>query len=357
MRTNRFEKGTRMTVHQQTNLIPGVAETVNPKGEGAREIRAAVKSDVTVLISGPTGSGKSTLARQIHEASNRRAGPFVTINLATLHENTLESELFGHERGAFTGADTKKRGKLELAANGTLFLDEVAELSLKLQARLLEFLQSKTIVPMGGLNALRVNTRIIAATHQNLERLVAAGKFREDLFHRLRVLTVELPALSALAEGFGDVVHRCLEEICAQHSKPIHRIDENVAEILEQYAWPGNFRELRHVLETAVLFCEGESLSESDLPEWFRKKVGISASEPTPESGSVLDRVDFALLYDYSATMAAFERAYLRRALTQFRGRLSQTARKLKMNKTTLLRRIRAYDLGRELRIGREFQG
>jgi DNA-binding NtrC family response regulator len=312
------------------------------KNEMSRDsVGVACGSDCTVLITGPTGSGKSRLARLIHESSRRAAKPFVTVNLATLHEGTLESELFGHERGAFTGADQRRLGRLEAANGGTVFLDEVGELTPRLQARLLEFLQSRTISPVGGNRELRLDVRVIAATHRKLRKCVADGTFREDLFHRLRVATIELLPLRARAEEFDALLHVCLSEACEAAGKPVLRLAEDAALKLEAHGWPGNLRELRNVLEYAVLACDGTEIRATDLPPWFGEE---DAAEPSVAPG-VLGVAEVSLGLDFERTLADFEREYLRRALHRFRGRVNLTARRIGMNKTTLIRRMRAYDL------------
>lgn len=311
------------------------------KTPNTRAFQLACEGESTVLLTGATGTGKTSLARQIHDRSRRRDKPFVVINLATLHEGTLESELFGRERGAYTGADFKRVGKLELAQGGTVFLDEVGELPVRLQARLLEFLQSRTLTPMGSNREVRLDVRIIAATHQPLEKKVRDGSFREDLFHRLRVIELNLPSLSALSEQFGEILHSVLSDVCRMTGKTVHRIAPEVADRFEAYSWPGNFRELRNVLEFAVQVCCDHQILLTDLPEWF---VRSPAGGSKATGAAMLGVIEFELGSDFYACMTAMEREYLRRALARFGGRLNLTARKIGMNKTTLLRRVR--DLG-----------
>jgi DNA-binding NtrC family response regulator len=295
--------------------------------ESKRVIHLACQGDSTVLLTGPTGTGKSTLAREIHERSARRNKPFIVINLATLHEGTLESELFGRERGAYTGADFKRVGKIEL--------DEIAELPLHLQARLLEFMQSRTIAPMGSNRQVKLDVRIIAATHQPLAKRVREGKFREDLFHRLRVLEVNCPGLASLSDQFGEIVHSILTELSSELSKEIHRIHPEVANRLEAYPWPGNYRELRNVLEFAIQSCSGSEILLQDLPAWFVESKSVPLDAP------LLGVAEFRMGSNYYAFKAEAERTYLLTALTQFGGSLSLTARKVGMNKTTLIRKVR----------------
>jgi two-component system response regulator AtoC len=304
-------------------------------------IAIATRSDSTVLLVGPTGSGKTRLAKQIHEAGPRKLRPFVTVNLASLHEGTIESELFGHERGAFTGADSKRVGRLEAASGGTVFLDEIGELSLRLQARLLEFLQSRTITPVGGNREVSLDVRVIVATHRNLSELIKKGLFREDLFHRIRVITIDLKPISEREEEFDELVHKCLEEVCILTKRKIFRLSEPVVERLECHTWPGNFRELRNVLEYAVLSSQNEEVVLDDLPHWFVQQSLCSS----PEEARSLGTTEFTLSLDYQKAITGFEKEYLNRALARFRGRVNQTARQIGMNKTTLIRRMRVYGL------------
>lgn len=309
-----------------------------------RLFKIAARTQANVLISGPTGSGKTHLARKIHEQSDRRSKPFVSVNLATLYEGTIESELFGHERGAFTGADQKRVGRLESGQGGTVFLDEIGELPPRLQARLLEFLQSRVVTPVGSNREIKLDVRVIAATHKNLFDAVKRGDFREDLFHRLRVIAVELKPLKDRRDEFDEIVHSCLSEVCASSKRLIHRISEGAARKIEEYDWPGNFRELRNVFEYAVLTSEGNEIDESDLPPWLVEKKG---TEKEDSSGyRLLEVAEFPMTLNYQDSLSRFEKKYLELVLKRFRGRINQTARQIGLNKTTLIRRVRAYGLG-----------
>jgi transcriptional regulator with GAF, ATPase, and Fis domain len=235
-----------------------------------RGLELACRSEAAVLITGETGTGKSTLAERIHRESARSTSSLVVVNLASLHEATIEATLFGHERGAFTGADRNRTGRFELAEGGTLFLDEIAELSLPLQARLLEFLQTKSFTPLGSTRERRIDVRVICATNRKLENEVRAGKFREDLYHRIRVLHLDLPALADLeGQDFSEAIHRALRSVCTKTGIEIRRLTKEVAELFECYPWPGNFRELENVLEVSVLSARNFELALEDLPRWF----------------------------------------------------------------------------------------
>jgi DNA-binding NtrC family response regulator len=305
----------------------------------------ASNSESTVLITGETGTGKTFLAKQIHDRSKRKGKPFVTVNLASLHEGTLESELFGHERGAFTGAEQKRVGRLELAQGGTVFLDEVGELSPRLQARLLEFLQNRKIAPVGSARDLRLDVRVIAATHRNLAEAVTRGQFREDLFHRLRVVAIPLKSLRERQGEFDSILHFCLKELCEQSGKSILKLSPAVAEHLEAYHWPGNVRELRNVLEYAVLASEDGEIQIKNLPAWLLLDQQ-SLIVPTSNDFPTLGTFEVPLTLDYRGTFERFEKEYLQRALSRNGGRVNRTARQIGINKTTLIRRIRAYRLG-----------
>ena len=311
-------------------------------------VNIACRSESTVLLTGPTGSGKTSLALKIHEQGKRRLKPFICVNLATLHEGTLESELFGHERGAFTGAEQKRVGRLELAQGGTVFLDEVGELSPRLQARLLEFLQSKTISPVGSNREMRLDVRVIAATHKDLVAAVKRGEFRADLFHRLRVLNIPLRPLCERGDEFDSIVHSCLEDLCRISGRSILRLSEEVVFRLEAYSWPGNMRELRNVLEFAVLSSDEPQINLKDLPAWFLR-CASEGSESEADVKSVLGVAEIPFSLDYQGTLSSFEKEYLERALKYFRGRINQTARGIGLNKTTLIRRIRAYGIKLDL--------
>lgn len=310
------------------------------------KIRLAKQSDLNVLILGPTGTGKSTLAREIHLGSQRSTGPWIHINLATLHEETLESELFGHDKGAFTGAVVKKVGLLEQAEGGTVFLDEIAELPLKYQARLLEFFQNKTVTRLGSVIPTAINARVICATNRNLKREVNAKRFREDLFFRLQGIAIELTPLVESAYDFGELIHSIVETWSRRMGKNIRSIAKDVAETLEHHSWPGNFRELESILQYAIAHSTNAILTLSDLPESFLiKKNQDSASDENGINMAELGTYEIPFSLDYHQTIAEFEKEFLKRAFRRFRGRLNLTSRQIGLSKATLSRRLFAYGI------------
>src|SRR5262249_55535036 len=223
-------------------------------------------SSATVLIQGESGTGKELAARAIHERSSRRKGPFVAVNCAALPENLLESELFGCERGAFTGAAGRKEGRFELADGGTLFLDEVADLSAVTQPKILRVLQEGEFERVGGTKTLRVDVRIVTATNQDLAALVRERRFREDLFYRLNVITINLPPLRERREDISPLAAHYLNVYAAKNNRPLRSFSEEAMRRLEGYSWPGNIRELVNVVERAVVLARGDTVEVTDLP-------------------------------------------------------------------------------------------
>jgi NtrC-family two-component system response regulator AlgB len=286
----------------------------------------AAASDVTVLITGESGTVKNVLAHAIHGWSARRNGPFVTIPCTALAEHLLESELFGHVRGAFTGALRDKRGRLEAAAGGTVFLDEVGDLAAELQAKLLRFLEERCFERVGGSNTLTIDTRIVAATNRDLEAEVAAGRFRQDLFFRLNVVALELPPLRARASDVLPLVTHLLETLAARHRRRPPTLDAEAAAALTGYAWPGNVRELVNVLERALVLSPGDVLTPSVLPDRL-----LVPATPPPQPGAPL-------------SLDELERAHVQEVL-RTSTTLEEAAARLGINPTTLWRKRRRWGL------------
>jgi DNA-binding NtrC family response regulator len=301
--------------------VVSVAEKIAPK-------------PVTVLVTGESGTGKEVLARYLHEHSDRRSGPFVAVNLPAIPSELVESTLFGHEKGSFTGAVRQVYGKFELANGGTLFLDELAELKMDVQAKLLRALQEREIERVGSARPIPVDLRVICATNRNLEKLVADGKFREDLYWRLKVVPIELPALRDRREDIRDLAQHFLARFGAAYGRHVQALSEGAAAILERYEWPGNIRELENLIERLVVICDQPVIDESDLPLELSVGAGLSR-EAERES-------------NYAAAMAAFERGYLRRVLAQNAWNRRRAAEQLGIGYSTLKAKLRLHGLGPE---------
>ena len=264
-RLNEENRYLRQQIDIQYNFGEIVGESA-PMVELFEKIKKVAPADSSVLICGESGTGKELVARAIHSQSRRKDGPFVKVNCGALAEGVLESELFGHEKGAFTGAIRKKKGKFELAHRGSIFLDEIGDVSLSTQAKLLRVLQEKELDRVGGEEAVKVDVRVITATNKDLPKMIKGGGFREDLFYRLNVIPIELPPLRDKKEDIPDLVGHFLEKKCAQLSRKALNIGPKAMEILVDYYWPGNVRELENVLERAIVLCDGDQIGVNDLP-------------------------------------------------------------------------------------------
>jgi two-component system NtrC family response regulator len=303
-----------------------------PMQEVFETIRKVAAANATVLLEGESGTGKELAAKSIHFNSPRRNRPFVAVNCSALSENLLESELFGHEKGAFTGAVTKKKGRFELADGGTLFLDEIGELSQNLQVKLLRVLQERTFERVGGVKPVTVDIRIIAATNKQLKREVEKGRFREDLYYRLNVIHITLPPLRKRIEDIRLLVDHFIKKCSGEGNRPtpVSGIAAEVEKVFHEYAWPGNVRELENVIERAMILCAGDVITVSDLPKDFRRSV-----RPTDHlEGIPLD----ANLYD---TLALVERRMIERALKMADGVQAHAADLLGIGKSGLNQKIK----------------
>jgi two-component system, NtrC family, response regulator AtoC len=291
--------------------------------------RVAPAENTTVLIEGETGTGKGVIARLIHRLSPRARQPFVNVTCTSLAETIMESELFGHEKGAFTDARTMKRGLVELADHGTLFLDEIGELSPRLQGKLLQFIEDRTFRRVGGTRDLSVDTRLVTATNRDLEADVSAGKFRPDLFYRLRVVPLYLPALRERSSDVPDLARHFLAQYSRDLGKKVRRIDPDALELLRSYAWPGNVRELRNVIERSVLLADGDALTAAALPPEVRqpRRTGDTAIDMGPDG---LD-------------IEALERTLLREALRRAEGNRTTAGRLLGLSRHQIRNRLKKY--------------
>lgn len=246
--------------------FPGVLGASPRMKEIVRLLELVAPSEATVLLLGETGTGKELVAQAIHLNSPRRQGPFIVVNCAALPETLLESELFGHEKGAFTGATAKKEGRFLLAHQGTLFLDEIGELQTSTQAKILRVLQNREFEPLGSNRTVKVDVRIIAATNRNLESMVQQGTFRDDLYYRLQVFPLTLPPLRDRLEDLPLLAEFFLNQFRAKYHHRVKALDPEVLQVFRRYSWPGNIRELENTLERGIILCQGETLGLADLP-------------------------------------------------------------------------------------------
>lgn len=290
--------------------------------------------DTTLLLLGESGTGKELLARAIHHASSRRDGPFVAVGTGALPDTLVDSELFGHRRGAFTGADKDRPGKFELADGGTIFLDEIGELKPELQVKLLRVLQEREIDPLGGRDPVQVDVRVIAATHRNLEEMVADGSFREDLYYRLAVVPLTLPPLRERPEDVGPLALHFLGRLATAQGRPSPEIDPGVLERLADHLWPGNVRELSNVMERALALHPEGPIGVDDLPPHLR---GVAK----PRQGQL-----YGSLPEGGLDLSALEREIISRALVKHEGNRSATARYLGITRNTLNYRVDKFELG-----------
>lgn len=299
-------------------------------------VKKISETDVNVIIEGETGTGKELIARSVHANSQRFGKPFVPIDCASLPENLLESELFGYEKGAFTGADSTRPGLLEHADGGSLFLDEVGELPLNLQPKLLRVLQERQFRRVGGRNLIDVDLRIISASDRNLEEAVRNGQFREELFYRLNVVVIKLPPLRQRSGDIPLLAEHFLNEFSYLTKKPIRKISEEALRLLENYHWPGNVRELQNVIERAVSLSEGELIKPEDLPTHIREKKGIRLGFSSEES---------PFKHTKELMIESFEKEYLISLLKKHHFNISQVAKEAQIDRRTVHRLINKYDI------------
>ncbi len=304
-------------------------------------IHKLADSNLTVLVQGETGTGKEPAARALHEESSRRDGPFVAVDCGALPENLLESELFGHERGAFSGADRRKPGQFELATGGTLFLDEIGNLSLALQAKLLRVLQERQVRPVGAVKAFAVDARIIAATNTPLEGAAKSGHFRQDLYYRLAECTLQLPPLRNRREDIAPLAQRFREEACREFQKPVTALSEKALALLEAHTWPGNVRELRNALRQGVLLTPDSTIHG----EQIRALLGAPGSleAPGPLEVPLLPGMPLRRIVEGAAEQV--EKQVISNVLRSTRGNKSQAAKALDVDYKTLRLKIKKYSL------------
>jgi two-component system, NtrC family, response regulator AtoC len=292
-------------------------------------VQQVAPTRATVLIGGESGTGKELIAKAVHQLSPRAKQPMVSVHCAALSPTLLESELFGHERGAFTGAHERRVGRFEQAQGGTLFLDEIGEIDTTLQVKLLRFLGERTFERVGSNKTLTADVRLIAATNKNLEDLVKAGKFREDLFFRLRVVEINLPPLRERTGDIPLLAQKFLREFAAENQKPVNDFTADALQLLLNHSWPGNVRELRTAIEHAVVLCRGERISARDLP-------------PSVRSGRAAEA---QLFQRNDLTVKEAEKQLIVRALKETNGNRTRAAKKIGMSRRTFHRKLHEFHL------------
>ncbi|MBS0169933.1 MAG: sigma-54-dependent Fis family transcriptional regulator [Nitrospira sp.] len=314
--------------HEEFSGMLGTSASIHRIYEAIRKVST---NDAPILITGESGTGKELTARAIHERGLRRQGPFIPINCGAIPESLLESELFGYERGAFTGAVGQKKGKVEFAQGGTLFLDEVGELPNTLQVKLLRFLQDHTFERVGGHQPIEMNVRIIAATNVNLKEAIEKGTFREDLYYRLGVVHINLPPLRERGEDVSLIAMACLRQAATRYHKRLYGFTREAQDALQAYAWPGNVRELSNRVGRAVVMAEGTHVTPSDLD--------LPRHTTRHEDGSISLKVN----------QQRIETDLILKAFTLSQGNLSRAAQELGISRSTLYRRLRQYGMERSL--------
>jgi len=298
------------------------------------QVAMAAPTNGRVLIYGENGTGKELVARTVHQLSRRRSGPFIEVNCAAIPEELIESELFGHVRGAFTGAVSDRRGKFEAADGGTLFLDEIGDMSVKTQAKVLRVLQEQTLEPIGGTQRIKVDTRVIAATNKDLQGEIRAGHFREDLYFRLNVIPIFVPPLRERQEDIPLLADHFMAEFAREYGRRAKRFEPGARIALQQYPWPGNVRELRNVIERLMIMAPGDAISAADLgfldPSGLTRPIGDTPAAERMTLHEARDR---------------FERELILRTLAEQQGNMSRTAEVLGVERSNLYRKMKAFGI------------
>ena len=296
-------------------------------------VKRSIPINTTVLILGESGTGKELIARHIHFSGPRKGKPFIVVNCAAMPDALVESELFGHEKGAFTGAEASRPGKFEVANGGTLFLDEIGDMRLDSQAKLLRVLQDGVVERVGSSQTRKVDVRVVAATNRDLRKQVDAGEFREDLYFRLDVLTVKLPALRNRLQDLPLLVQHFREKISAKHGRQVAQVGPDVIEAFRRYRWPGNVRELENTLEQIFILCDGPVITEKDLPEKLRERTPETGAFVLPPGGVVLEDL---------------EQSFIRQALERSGGSIKDAAELLGLTYKTLQYRLKKHEIDRK---------
>ena len=331
--------------------LPNGSEFIGETNEMKRIfsiIDKLARVDTAVLIRGESGTGKELVASSLHFSGPRKDNRFVTLNCSAIPETLIESEFFGHEKGSFTGADSRKIGKFQYADGGTLFLDEIGDVSPAMQVKLLRVLQDKRFTPIGSNREIEVNVRIVAATHRNLEEMIKTGKFREDLFYRLNVLPIQLPPLRDRKKDLPALTRYFIDSFNLKHLKQITGLTSQAEAVLNEYEWPGNIRELENVIEHAFVIESENQIYPDSFPDVLLRKSKFytpPTTENEEEDSDVSPPPQLIPQLDFQANKEAFERQFLESALKTFKGRINQTALHANIPKKTLLRKLQKYGI------------
>ncbi|GAB4333420.1 MAG: sigma-54 dependent transcriptional regulator [Desulfobulbaceae bacterium] len=342
---SQFERGMSRTVQPKLSDFESSSEAMQIF---INDVKQVAPSDSTLLILGETGVGKEHLAKAIHAESLRAGGPFIALNTAALPEQLLESELFGHVRGSFTGATRSRRGAFEQAHGGTIFLDEIGEMPLHLQTKLLRVLQDYEVRPVGSDMTIWVDVRVIAATNRDLENEVASGNFRKDLFYRLSVMTLTIPPLRERRDDIAALARRFLNYFRYKIGRDITHITEETLHALYSYDWPGNVRELMNVIERAILISKGREITLQDLPSVFHR--GIAIADGRPENIDVIPDTwrNMTLPEVSGEILSQVEKLYLHMVLTETAGRIKTAAKRAGIHQRALYNKMKKYGLRKE---------
>jgi len=321
---------------EQKNIFDNIIGQSDPMRKIFGIVEKVANSNTTIMITGETGTGKGLIARAIHESSDRRDNSFIQINCGAISEGLLESELFGHVKGAFTGAIANKPGKFELAQGGSIFLDEIGDMSTDLQVKVLRVLEENEFEPVGGSKTIKANVRVVAATHRDLEEEVQKENFREDLFYRLYVIPMVLPPLKEKKSDIPLLVSHFLNLFCREKKKDIITISDETLEIFMYYSWPGNVRELKNLIERLVVLSESAEITPKDLP---KKLTTIKQPEILPEIDAPGEGVDF------NTAVTKYEKTLIINALEKTNWIKNKAADFLQIKRTTLVEKIKRHKI------------
>jgi two-component system nitrogen regulation response regulator NtrX len=310
--------------------------TSKPIKELKKQIQLAAPTSGWILITGENGTGKELVARSIHHNSQRSSKPFVEVNCAAIPEELIESELFGHEKGSFTGATTQRRGKFDQAHKGTLFLDEIGDMSLKTQAKVLRILQEHKFERVGGNKTIEVDVRVIAATNKDLEKEIAAGNFREDLYYRLNVIPFHVPPLRERKPDIPQLANHFLEYFCSKESRDTKALDDDAMNAIKHYNWPGNVRELKNLIERIVIMSPGITITKAQLPQ----SIIVNGKPSEKDQGGKNISAE-----TYRNAKEEFEKEFLIQKLEENDWNVSRTAEAIEIERSNLHRKIKSYEI------------